>query len=156
MSLIKSKRTLLVHALKIALIPLFFGANMSYADESAPLAPAAKNLPAQTLLVGSWTGQTTGEGVQKAIYPSQGIYRLRLNSDGTLLPLDVLKLSSPSWIVFSHDHKFAYTTNENETGSVTALTASCTLTMKLRAKARTQRMPPLPLTENIYSPRTTR
>ncbi|QOI55706.1 lactonase family protein [Rouxiella badensis subsp. acadiensis] len=121
MSLIKSKRTLLVHALKIALIPLFFGANMSYADESAPLAPAAKNLPAQTLLVGSWTGQTTGEGVQKAIYPSQGIYRLRLNSDGTLLPLDVLKLSSPSWIVFSHDHKFAYTTNENETGSVTAL-----------------------------------
>jgi 6-phosphogluconolactonase len=142
MSLIKSKRTLLVHALKIALIPLFFGANMSYADESAPLAPAAKNLPAQTLLVGSWTGQTTGEGVQKAIYPSQGIYRLRLNSDGTLLPLDVLKLSSPSWIVFSHDHKFAYTT--------------CTLSMKSIAKARTQRMPPLPLTENIYSPRTTR
>lgn len=121
MSIIKVKRSLLVQALTISLIPLMFGATMSYAEESVPLAPAAKELPAQTLLIGSWTGQTTGELVQKAIYPSQGIYRLRLNSDGTLLPLDVLKLSSPSWIVFSHDHKFAYTTNENEAGSVTAL-----------------------------------
>ncbi|ARU96135.1 lactonase [Tatumella citrea] len=85
------------------------------------LAQPAHNLPAQTFLVGSWTGQDTGDLVQKAIYPSQGIYRVRLNSDGSLLPLDVLKLSSPSWIVFSHNHKFAYTTNENDAGSVTAL-----------------------------------
>ncbi len=114
-------RSRLIQALTLSTLPLLLGATMSYAEESRPLAPQAQDLPAQTLLVGSWTGQTTGELVQKAIYPSQGIYRVRLNSDGTLLPLDVLKISSPSWIVFSHDHKFAYTTNENEKGAVTAL-----------------------------------
>lgn len=124
------KRSLLIQALKISTLSLILGTTMSYAEdkpyteESRPLASAPQDLPAQTFLVGSWTGQTTGKLVQKAIYPSQGIYRLRLNSDGTLLPLDVLKISSPSWIVFSHDYKFAYTTNENEKGSVTALQVS--------------------------------
>ncbi|EIC84135.1 hypothetical protein SPM24T3_13456 [Serratia sp. M24T3] len=117
----KFKRTLLVQALKIATFSLFLGANMSYATESVPMAPLAKNLPEQTLLIGSWTGETKGEGVQKPIYPSQGIYSVRLNKDGTLLPLDVLKISNPSWIVYSHDDKFAYTTNEDDAGSVTAL-----------------------------------
>lgn len=46
---------------------------------------------------------------------------MRLNSDGTLRPLSVLKISNPSWIVYSHDYKFAYTTNEDDAGSVTAL-----------------------------------
>lgn len=118
---INSSRTLLVRALKVSAISLLLGAHMSHAAESVPLAPLAKNLPEQTLLVGSWTGETKGEGVQKPVYPSQGIYSVRLNSDGTLRPLSVLKISNPSWIVYSHDYKFAYTTNEDDAGSVTAL-----------------------------------
>ena len=108
-------------ALNLCLISLTFGTGFSYAENSSPLVQPPHNLPAQTFLVGAWTGQASGDLVQKAIYPGQGIYRVRLNSDGSLLPLDVLKLSSPSWIVFSHDNKFAYTTNENDAGSVTAL-----------------------------------
>lgn len=117
----KFSRTLLVQTLKVSTLSLFLGATMSYAAESVPIAPLAKHLPEQTLLVGSWTGQTTGEGVQKPVYPSQGIYTVRLNSDGTLRPLEVLKISNPSWIVYSHDHQFAYTTNEDDAGTVTAL-----------------------------------
>lgn len=105
----------------LSLISLVFCTGISYAENSTPLAASPHHLPVQTFLVGSWTGQATGDMVQKAIYPSQGIYRVRLNSDGSLLPLDVLKLSSPSWIVLSKNHKFAYTTNENDAGTVTAL-----------------------------------
>ncbi len=111
-------------ALSLSLVSLIFNTGISYAENSLPLAQPPHHLPEQTFLVGSWTGQATGDMVQKAIYPGQGIYRVRLNSDGSLLPLDVLKLSSPSWIVFSHNHKFAYTTNENDAGSVTALKVS--------------------------------
>mgnify|MGYP004705805469 FL=1 len=108
-------------ALKAALVPVLLASCICYANESVPLARPPVKLPVQTLLVGSWTGQTTGDGVQKAIYPGQGIYTLRLNSDGSLLPVGVLKQSSPSWIVFSNNQQFAYTTNENEPGTVTAL-----------------------------------
>lgn len=58
---INSSRTLLVRALKVSAISLLLGAHMSHAAESVPLAPLAKNLPEQTLLVGSWTGETKGE-----------------------------------------------------------------------------------------------
>ena len=111
----------ITNRLKLSLIPLLLSTGISYAENSSPLAQPAHHLPTQTFLAGSWTGQSTGDMVQKAIYPSQGIYRVRLNSDGSLLPLDMLKLASPSWIVFSHNNKFAYTTNENDAGSVTAL-----------------------------------
>lgn len=109
------------NAIKISLLPLILSAGMSYAEDSSPLFESPKNLPPQVFLVGSWTGQASGELVQKAIYPSEGIYRVRLNSDGSLLPLDVLKMPSPSWIVFNKAHSFAYTTNENVSGTVTSL-----------------------------------
>lgn len=44
-----------------------------------------------------------------------------MNKDGTLTPVKVLKMKSPSWIVKSKDGRFAYTTNEENEGAVTAL-----------------------------------
>ena len=102
-------------------VALFLSTNIAYAQESHPLLPEHKRVQPQTVLIGSWTGQTTNPLAQKAVYPSEGIYRLHLNPDGTLLPLDVIELASPSWIVFSRDHKYAYTTNEGDNGEVTAL-----------------------------------
>lgn len=109
-------------AVKVSLVAFALAINTSLAvEKGVPLAPSAKNVPVQTLLVGSWTGETKGELVQKPIYPSQGMYQLRMNSDGTLLPVSVLKMTGPSWIVVSGDHRFAYATNESDDGAVTAV-----------------------------------
>ncbi|BEM59714.1 hypothetical protein SME22J_35750 [Serratia marcescens] len=43
----------------------------------------------------------------------QGMYRLALNEDGSLLPLNRIKMDSPSWIVLSKNRQFAYTTMAN-------------------------------------------
>lgn len=75
----------------------------------------------QTALVGTWTSIPDAPLEQKPEHPSEGLYRLKVNADGTLTPLDVIKMKSPSWIVKSHDGRFAYTTNEENAGSVTAL-----------------------------------
>lgn len=108
-------------AFRMSSVTLFLATNIAYAQESHPLLPEHNRVQPQTVLIGSWTGQTTNPLAQKAVYPSEGIYRLHLNPDGTLLPLDVIELTNPSWIVFSRDHKYAYTTNESENGEVTAL-----------------------------------
>lgn len=124
---IKRGTRLASRAVKLPLIAFLVGINLAYAagKEGVPLAPPAKNVPVQTLLVGSWTdsweGETKGELMQKPIYPSQGMYQLRMNSDGTLLPISVLKMTGPSWIAVSDDHKFAYATNESDDGAVTAV-----------------------------------
>ncbi|MEW7000660.1 lactonase family protein [Serratia ureilytica] len=59
--------------------------------------------------------------MQKPAHPSEGLYRLAVNGDGTLTLLDVIKMKSPSWIVKSRDGRFAYVTNEENAGTVTAL-----------------------------------
>ena len=75
----------------------------------------------QTALVGTWTSIPDAPLVQNPGHPSEGLYRLKVNSDGTLTQLDFIKMKSPSWIVKSHDGRFAYTTNEENAGAVTAL-----------------------------------
>ncbi|MEZ3501400.1 lactonase family protein [Pantoea sp. KPR_PJ] len=75
----------------------------------------------QTALVGTWTSIPDAPAEQKPEHPSEGLYRMQVNSDGTLTPLDVIKMKSPSWIVKSRDGRFAYTTNEENKGTVTAL-----------------------------------
>ncbi|WP_230328927.1 lactonase family protein [Serratia sp. YC16] len=72
-------------------------------------------------LVGTWTHIPDAPAVQKPAHPSEGLYRLAVNGDGTLTPLDVIKMKSPSWIVKSRDGRFAYVTNEEDAGTVTAL-----------------------------------
>ena len=49
---------------------------------------------------------------------SEGLYQLQVNADGTLTPVKVLQMKSPSWVV---KIRFAYTTNEENEGAVTAL-----------------------------------
>ncbi|ORM63680.1 lactonase [Pantoea rodasii] len=75
----------------------------------------------QIALVGTWTSIPDAPLEQKPSHPSEGLYRLQVNSDGTLTPLDVIKMKSPSWIAKSRDGRFAYTTNEENAGAVTAL-----------------------------------
>lgn len=81
----------------------------------------AQNTQHQTALVGTWTSVPDAPAVQKPAHASEGLYRLQMNSDGTLTPLDVIKMKSPSWIVKSRDGRFAYITNEENAGTVTAL-----------------------------------
>jgi len=75
----------------------------------------------QIALVGTWTSIPDAPLVQKPKQASEGLYQLQVNSDGTLTPVNVLKMKSPSWIVKSKDGRFAYTTNEENEGAVTAL-----------------------------------
>lgn len=75
----------------------------------------------QIALIGTWTSIPDAPLAQKPDYPSEGLYRLQVNSDGSLTPLNVIKMKSPSWIVKSQDGRFAYTTNEENAGAVTAL-----------------------------------
>lgn len=77
--------------------------------------------PQQIALVGTWTHIPDASTVQKPAHPSEGLYRLAVNGDGTLTLLNVIKMKSPSWIVTSGDGRFAYVTNEEEAGTVTAL-----------------------------------
>ncbi len=75
----------------------------------------------QIALVGTWTSIPNAPLVQKPKQASEGLYQFKVNSDGTLAPVKVLKMKSPSWIVKSKDGRFAYTTNEENSGEVTAL-----------------------------------
>ncbi|HCH7478770.1 lactonase family protein [Acinetobacter baumannii] len=75
----------------------------------------------QIALVGTWTSIPDAPLVQKPEKASEGLYQLQVNADGTLTPVKVLKMKSPSWIVKSKDGRFAYTTNEENLGEVTAL-----------------------------------
>lgn len=74
----------------------------------------------QKFLVGTWTGSPQDLKLPPA-FPSEGIYTVQLNKDGSLLPLNELKLAHPSWIAFSPNKKNIYVTNETEAGNVTAL-----------------------------------
>ncbi len=79
------------------------------------------NAAQQTALVGTWTSIPDAPLVQKPNQASEGLYQLQMNHDGTLTPVKVFKMRSPSWIVKSKDGRFAYTTNEENVGAVTAL-----------------------------------
>ncbi|EOZ8550125.1 lactonase family protein [Acinetobacter baumannii] len=76
----------------------------------------------QIALVGTWTSIPDAPLVQKPEKASEGLYQLQVNADGTLTPVKVLQMKSPSWVVKSKDGRFAYTTNEENEGAVTALT----------------------------------
>ncbi|MFT4020575.1 MAG: lactonase family protein [Acinetobacter sp.] len=75
----------------------------------------------QTALVGTWTSIPDAPLVQKPNQASEGLYELKVNANGTLTPINVIKMKSPSWIVKSKDGHYAYTTNEENIGAVTAL-----------------------------------
>ncbi|MDC4336686.1 lactonase family protein [Acinetobacter baumannii] len=75
----------------------------------------------QIALVGTWTSIPDAPLVQKPEKASEGLYQLQVNADGTLTPVKVLQMKSPSWVVKSKDGRFAYTTNEENEGGVTAL-----------------------------------
>lgn len=75
----------------------------------------------QIALVGTWTSIPNAPLAQKPKQASEGLYQFKVNSDGTLTHVNVLKMKSPSWIVKSKDSRFAYTTNEENEGAVTAL-----------------------------------
>lgn len=74
----------------------------------------------QKFLVGTWTGLPEGSKVSPHI-ASEGIYTVKLNGDGSLVPLSEIVIPHPSWITFSKDHKFVYVTNESDNGTITAL-----------------------------------
>lgn len=75
----------------------------------------------QIALVGTWTSIPDAPLVQKPEKATEGLYQLQVNADGTLTPVKVLQMKSPSWVVKSKDGRFAYTTNEENEGAVTAL-----------------------------------
>ncbi|MFW1778925.1 lactonase family protein [Acinetobacter baumannii] len=75
----------------------------------------------QIALVGTWTSIPDAPLVQKPEKASEGLYQLQVNADGTLTPVKVLQMKSPSWVVKSKDGRFAYITNEENEGAVTAL-----------------------------------
>ncbi|MDC4498556.1 lactonase family protein [Acinetobacter baumannii] len=75
----------------------------------------------QIALVGTWRSIPDAPLVQKPEKASEGLYQLQVNADGTLTPVKVLQMKSPSWVVKSKDGRFAYTTNEENEGAVTAL-----------------------------------
>ncbi|EPL7762744.1 TPA: lactonase family protein [Acinetobacter baumannii] len=75
----------------------------------------------QIALAGTWTSIPDAPLVQKPEKASEGLYQLQVNADGTLTPVKVLQMKSPSWVVKSKDGRFAYTTNEENEGAVTAL-----------------------------------
>jgi 6-phosphogluconolactonase (cycloisomerase 2 family) len=91
----------------------------------------AQNSEDQIALVGTWTSVPDAPAAEKPAQPSEGLYRLKLNRDGTLTPLDVVKMKSPSWLVKSADGRFLYTTNEEKAGSVTALSVAADGTVKV-------------------------
>lgn len=93
-------------------LPLLYS-NMSFAENRTMI-------PEQKFLVGTWSGMPETAKLSKD-FASQGVYTVKLNSDGTMLPLSELKMKDPSWITFSKDYKFAYITNEMEEGTVTAV-----------------------------------
>lgn len=80
-----------------------------YAD-----APVLTQIKPQEFYVGTWTASAPdGLGALKSDFPSRGIYKIRLNSDGTLLPLYHVQVDNPSWLVFDQKNQYLYATNED-------------------------------------------
>lgn len=75
----------------------------------------------QSALAGSWTSVPDDPRVQQPEKPSEGLYQLTRHPDGSLEINGVLKMKSPSWIASSPDGRFAWVTNEEVNGAVTAL-----------------------------------
>jgi 6-phosphogluconolactonase len=95
------------------------------ADDTHPVAPRV-DIPAQTMLIGTWTDDMLRDpGTPLAgTSHSKGIYRVRLNTDGSLRIIDAVVTPNPSWLVLGKDSRFVYATNEDNgdvQGHVTAL-----------------------------------
>ncbi len=62
---------------------------------------------AQEFFVGTWTeGAPDGLDTLKPAFPSYGIYKVRLNPDSTLLPLNHIQITNLSWLVFAKNHQY--------------------------------------------------
>ncbi|CAM4071118.1 lactonase family protein [Acinetobacter pragensis] len=85
--------------------------------------PSAENKQ-QEFYIGTWTASAPdGLGALKSDFPSQGIYKVRLNADGTLLPVNYVEADNPSWLVIDKKNQYLYATNEDNAdadGSVSA------------------------------------
>ncbi|QIO05889.1 lactonase family protein [Acinetobacter shaoyimingii] len=112
---------------KVKLIQLLIlsGLGLAVNGYTASTDAAIANTGSQELLIGTWTGGVPdGAGALKPVFNSQGIYKVRLNADGTMLPISQVKLSNPSWLAFSKNQQFVYATNEDngdKDGKVSAL-----------------------------------
>ncbi|WP_324647036.1 lactonase family protein [Acinetobacter sp. MD2] len=72
---------------------------------------AAEQVPVQEFFVGTWTSESPS--AVPSVTESQGIYRVRLNADGSLVALGSTSTISPSWLAVSKDQKTLYSTNED-------------------------------------------
>lgn len=88
--------------------------------EEAHLINQQPAIAEQTFLVGSWTGETQGERVQKALYPSRGIYTVRLSANGSMMPIALTPAESPSWLTVDAKHQRVYVVSEVDDGKVSA------------------------------------
>ena len=67
----------------------------SYADS-----PVLSQIKPQEFYIGTWTTSArNGLGALKSDFPSRVIYKIRLNLDGTLLPLNHIQVDNPYWLV---------------------------------------------------------
>lgn len=98
---------------KLKVLSLMVGLGLtahSYADITTMIKPKS----VQEFYVGSWTaGAPDGLGALKPDFPSEGIYKVRLNADGSLIPLSHIQANNPSWLVFSKNKQYVYVTNED-------------------------------------------
>lgn len=99
---------------KYILKPLFLISALALAVNSYADSPVLAQIKPQEFYVGTWTGSVPeGLGALKSHVPSRGIYKIRLNSDGTLLPLNHIQVDNPSWLVFANNNQYLYATNED-------------------------------------------
>ena len=94
--------------------------NHAASAEEARLLNQQPAVAEQTFLVGSWTGESKGARVQKAFYPSQGIYTVRLSANGSMMPIALTPAESPSWLTIDAPHQRVYVVNEVDDGKVSA------------------------------------
>ena len=104
--------------------PLFLISALVLAVNGYADSPVLAPIKPQEFYVGTWTASAPdGLGALKSDFPSQGIYKIRLNADGTLLPINYVQADNPSWLVIDKKNQYLYATNEDNAdaeGSVSA------------------------------------
>lgn len=115
MKILHSKPALLFWAVT----SIFSAAPSQGESHSPPLSYKTTSTP-QLFYVGSWTGARQAPNLEVPDYPSQGIYLVRLNSDGTMKPLSITPSESPSWLTLNHARTRLYAVNEVSDGKVFA------------------------------------
>ncbi|MEB3754131.1 lactonase family protein [Acinetobacter sp. MD2(2019)] len=104
---------------------------------------AAEQVPAQEFFVGTWTSENPS--LVPSVTESQGIYRVRLNADGSLIPLSSTPSMSPSWLTLSKNQQVLYSTNEDgrdKNGEISAFQIHANGTLKLLNRVDSQGQQP--------------